>query len=301
MNYVKDLKKAPLQSGFYSICGCQGAGKTSLAVGLLRTDYRRWRKWRAAQGKALAKDYEKLNGIKLDVSDNLYFSNIPILLDRRRGIYTHFTDLQFLGLPNDLYEVQYFPRGSVVFVQEADVLAYARNWQDLSEYLRDLIKYVRHNLMTIIFDLQVGGDLDKALRNLTCGTFYILNSGIQRFLLFWKRQCWKFFYVRPQLNAFVKELSQLGVKANIPVGEWGKFHVRGNVFDCYDSFSGQSYFLKGIEKVGYVYKEHAKTDLSVKSINEYCKQHPLERPDETKKRSTKKQLKVAGMQCCSGF
>ena len=34
-----------------------------------------------------------------------------------------------------------------------------------------------------------------------------------------------------------------------PVVQRGKFRVFGDVFDCYDSFSGQRYFLKDIEKV----------------------------------------------------
>lgn len=36
MNLTKMLKSAPLPSGFYAICGEQGAGKTSLATALLK-------------------------------------------------------------------------------------------------------------------------------------------------------------------------------------------------------------------------------------------------------------------------
>lgn len=284
MNLTKEIKKAPLVSGFYTICGEQGAGKTSFATAILRTDYRYWRKWRYQQGRALADDYEAKNGIELDISETLYFSNTPILLDRRKGIYTHEVDLQKLGLPNDDFEVQYFPRGSIIFIQEADVLAYCRDWDSLNEYLRALIKYVRHNLLTIIFDMQYGGDLDKALRNLTVGSYYMYESGVKRWLLFWRRQYWRFFFIRSQLNNAIKELSQLGVRFKIPVVQRGKFRVFSDVFDCYDSFSGQRYFLKGIEKVGYLYREHVKGGLTVEDINSFVVQHPLSRPVEVKKR-----------------
>lgn len=291
MNYNKELKSAPLPSGFYSICGAQGAGKTSLATALLRTDYKYYREWRYEQALSLAREYYQKNGIKLDISKNLYFSKHKIVLDRSRRITTHEIDIERLGLPNDDYVVQYLPRGSVVFIEEADVLAYCQNWQSLSVYLRNLIKYVRHNLLTIIFDMQVGGDLAKALRNLTVGQFYVVESGIKRFMLFWKRQEWRFLYIRSQLNNVAKEFSKLGVDIKIPVVEWGKFHVWGNVFDCYNSFSGVPYFLKGIEKVGYVYNDHVDGDLSIEGIARYCETHPLEQSDrseEPKKRQEKK-------------
>lgn len=278
MNYTKELKRAPLPSGLFSICGVQGAGKTSLATALLRTDYKRWRKWRYEQGRDLARRYFNANGIRLEISEILYFSNTKILLDKRRGIYTHEIDIRRLGLPNPDYDVQYLPRGSVVFIQEADLLAYCRDWNSLSVYLRNLMKYVRHNLLTIIFDMQVGGDLDKALRNLTVGIFYVVESGIKRFWLFWRQQKWKFLYIQSQLNNVVRDLSRLGVDIKISVVEWGKFRVLGNVFDCYNSFSGEVYYLNGIENVGYEYRKHPDGDLSIEGIKRYCEAHPLVKP-----------------------
>ena len=35
------------------------------------------------------------------------------------------------------------------------------------------------------------------------------------------------------------------------------------------------YFLQGIEKVGYIYREHNEGDLSVDGIKAYCEAHPL--------------------------
>ncbi len=294
MNETKLLKKSPLPSGFFSICGYQGAGKTSLATALLRTDYKYHRKYRYELGASLAREYFTFNGIKLNVDKTLYFSNRPILLDKKRGIYTHCLDFNELGLPNLLYLVQYLPRGSVVFIEEADVLAYSHNWQNISDYQRDLIKYCRHNQVTIIFDMQVGGDLAKSFRNLVVGQFYVVESGLKRFFFFWHKQVWKFLYIRSQLNNVVKELSTLGVDMKIKVAEWGKFRVWGDVFGYYNSFAGLPYFLKGIENVGYVYKKHVGGNLSISEINKFYEAHPLENmtsADENEPKKAKKKEK----------
>lgn len=293
MNLTALLKHTPLPAGFYAICGEQGAGKTSLASALFCVDYKRHRKERKAMALNLANRYYAANGVKLRIDDTLYFSNNKIILDKRRGVETWEIDLQRLGLPNGDYQVQYLPRGSCVFIQEADVLAFCRDWESLSNYLINLIKFVRHNLITLIFDMQVGGALDKALRRLLMGMYYVVESGVTRFLIFWRRQTWKFLYVRNQLNAVVKELSALGEKIKVKVAEWGKFRIWGDIFDRYDSFSGEPYFLDGIEKVGYEYRSHVDGDLSIAGIKAYCAAHPLERPDDvkkSKKQQTEKRL-----------
>lgn len=281
------LKSAPLPSGFYAICGEQGVGKTSLAAALFKEDYRRHRKKRKEMAVDLAKRFYADSGIRLEISDTLYFSNNKIILDKCKCIETWEVDLQRLGLPNDNFKVQYLPRGSAVFIQEADILAFCRDWESLNNYLINLIKFVRHNLITLFFDMQVGGALDKALRRLLVGMYYVVNSGVSRLLIFWKRQKWKFLYIRNQLNNVVKELSTVGVNVKIKVAEWGKFQIWGDVFDRYNSFSGEPYFLYGIEKVGYEYKRHTDGDLSVEGIKAYCTAHPLERPEEVKKQQSK--------------
>ena len=139
MNLTKMLKSAPLPSGFYAICGEQGAGKTSLAAALFKEDYRRHRKVRKEMAIDLARRFYADSGIRLEISDTLYFSNNKIILDKRKGVETWEVDLQRLGLPNDNFEVQYLPRGSVVFIQEADILAFCRDWESLNNYLINLI------------------------------------------------------------------------------------------------------------------------------------------------------------------
>lgn len=280
MNLNSMLRKNPFPPGLYSINGCQGAGKTSFAVALFRTDYKYWRKWRWEQGCNLAHAFYERTGIELNVSEVLYFSSPSIILDARHGIKTHAIELDRLGLPNDEYDVQYLPRGSVVFIHEVDVLAYCRDWQKLDTYLRLLAKYCRHNLITIIFDLQVGGDLDKALRGLVIDRYFMLKSGVKRFLIFWRRQKWRFLCIHNQLANALKELAGFGIDLKLKIVERGKFRVWGDVFSYYNSFSGVPYFLVGIEKRGYVYIKQEEGDLSLDGIKRYCELHPLKHADK---------------------
>jgi len=283
MNQTKNLKEAPLPSGVYVVRGPQGVGKTSFCTALLSADYKKWRKWRTAQGQALADSYFRDNKIKLRVSDRLYFSNIKILLDKRRQLYTHYIDVQRLGLPNPDFKVQYLPRGSVVYIQEADLLLFCRDYKTLNAYLINLLKFVRHNLLTVIFDCQVDSAIDIAVRRLTVGVYHIESSYDGRFFLFWKVRRWKFIYIQNQLNDVVKELATIGVKIKLSVVERGRFRCFGNVFERYNSFSGVPYFLYGIEKEGYTYMPYPKETFKTDDIEAFYNAHPLERPKEMKK------------------
>lgn len=286
MDLKKQLKQAPLSPGVFVVRGPQGVGKTSFCTALLCVDYKRWTKWRTEQGQSLANSFYKDNRVRLHISDRLYFSNIKILLNKRRGLYTHYVDVQRLGLPNPDFKVQYLPRGSVVYIQEADVLMFCRDYQSLNEYLINLLKYVRHNLLTIIFDCQVDSALDKAVRRLTVGVYHIEESCDARWLLFWKVRKWKFIYIHNQLNDVVKELATVGVKINVSVVERGIYKTRLKVFERYNSFSGVPYFLHGIENVGYEYLPFPKETLKIEDVNAFVQAHPLIRPDEVKKKKT---------------
>lgn len=287
MNLRKEIKKAPLESGVYVVRGPQGVGKTSFCGAILCQDYKKWSKWRTDEGKKLALSYYRDNDIRLDISDRLYFSNIKILLDKRKKLYTHYVDVHKLGLPNPDYEVQYLPRGSVVYIQEADVLMYCRDYQEMNAYLINLLKYVRHNLLTVIMDCQVDSALDKAVRRLTVGVYHIEKSYDKRFFLFWQSRVWKFIYINNQLNDVVKELASVGVNIKLSVVERGRYRYIGKIFERYNSFSGVPYFLNGIDKVGYKYNEHTQEQLSIEDIALFVNAHPLVRPDEMKKKKSK--------------
>lgn len=291
MNLTRNLRLQPLPSGVFVVRGEQGAGKTSMCAAMLCADYKKWTKWRTEQGRQVAQEYYKENKIRLEISNRLYFSSIKILLDKKRKLYTHYIDVQRLGLPNPDFKVQYLPKGSVVYIQEADILLFCRDYQELNEYLINLLKYVRHNGLTIIFDCQVDSALDKAVRRLTVGVFHIESSYDGRFFFFWKVRRWKFIYIKNQLNDVIKELATVGVKIKVSVVERGRFRCFGNVFERYNSFSGVPYFLWGIDKVGYEYIEHPTESLSVNDINAFVELHPLTRPKDMKKKKRKDEEK----------
>ncbi len=292
MNINTDIKRAPFPSGVFIVRGEQGIGKTSFCTALLCSDYKKWRKWRTQEGLRLAQEYYAYNRIPLNISDRLYFSNIKILLDKRKKLYTHYIDVQRLGLPNPDFDVQYLPRGSVVYIQEADVLLFCRDWQGLNTYLVNLLKYVRHNLLTVIFDCQVDSMLDKAVRSLTVDMYHIERSYDKRFFIFWKRRFWKFICIHNQLNNALKELATVGVKLRgVSVLERGTFRFGSDIFSRYNSFSGVPYFLNGIEKKGYEYLEHPVQNLSIPGIQSFLDHHPLTRPEEMKRKGETKKRK----------
>lgn len=101
---------------------------------------------------------------------------------------------------------------------------------------------------------------------------------------------WKFLYIRNQLNEVVKELATVGVKIKVNIVERGRFRTFGNVFERYNSFSGASYFLNGIEKYGYKYEEYPEESLRIEAIESFIEAHPLECPDEVKKKKKVKRV-----------
>lgn len=287
MDLTKILRHNPFPPGFYVITGAQGAGKTSLATALLCTDYKRWAGYRRDMAREIAAEYYYQNGVKLGISDRLYFSNIKILLNKKQGLLTHYVDLPRLALPNPDFDVQYLPKGSVVFIQEADLLLFCRTWAETNAYLINLLKYVRHNMLTIFFDCQDIQNLEAAVRRLTMGIFHVNDSYTKRFFFFWKQRKWRYTYVNNQLNNLMKQVAN-GVEKRVSVVRNGRFRFIGNIFERYQSFSGIWYFLNGIEKRGYEYLPHPKESFSIRDIRAWIAAHPLVKPESMKKQSGKK-------------
>lgn len=277
----KYTKKSVLNVGFICVTGPQGVGKTSFVTALLRSDYKKSNKQRYKTSLEFVRSLRSTGYYpSLKMPQHLYFSNTDIAL---RGSLSRpkakcwFIDTQRLALPNDLFEVQYFPQGSVVFISEADLQLSNRDWHGLNNYMISLIKFVRHNQMTIIFDMQQDGMLDKALRGLETERFEILEKGeMSKFL---KRIRWRYDWCRPQLLLSRENKVKSGIKFSVfkqrEAFHRGSFRYFGNIFKCYNSFTGINYFINGLQN--YETINHPICDLTPESVSKYCKMFPLVR------------------------
>lgn len=275
------VKNAVLPIGFIIVDGPQGIGKTSFCTALIKDDFRS----AGAARRAFAEDriiQLRKTGDYPDLKcpAHLYWSNVDIRLHKE--LHTFWIDTHVLGLPNQFFAVQYFPRGSVVYISEADVKLWCRDWSSLNPYLKLLLKYVRHNYMTIIFDLQVNGELDKALRGLQTERYSITSSYQKGFFI--KKTIWKYEWCRPQLIAIRSEHAQAGRSFKLKTRDAshsGSYRFKGNIYQYYNSFTGEAYFLDGLQS--YSTLNHPSLDLSKQNIKVYCDMFPLIKPKEMKK------------------
>lgn len=268
-----NLKKKPLFNKYINIVGPQGVGKTSCASTVFVLDY----KYHAKLRTNVANNFiEQINQNRIKkiplIRTHLYFSNQDIILDKRRNIHTHLVHLQELSFP-DKELLNYFPKGSIFFIAEADSEADSRDWRKLARGLIEFAKRFRHMNYTVLTDMQITENFDKKLRQLLTNIWYIYNSSTKRKWLFWKKQQWHFYDLENQLNDFVKQLAQVGVNIKLDVLTNRTLIFKPEIFTRYDSFSSSPYFLNGLEE--YIFKEHVVMDYSERAVKEYCEKNPI--------------------------
>ncbi len=267
------IKKEPLFNKYIDIIGPQGVGKTSCGVSVLILDYKYHSKLRTK----IANNFLSLinaNRVKKirPIKTHLYFSNVDVILDKKRNIHTHLVHLEDLSLP-DKQKLNYFPKGSIFFVQEADSEADSRDWRSLARGLIEFSKRYRHMQYTVLIDMQLSENLDKKLRDLLTNIWFMYYSTTKRKFIFWKKQKWWFYDLKNQLNDFIKTLAQIGVNIKLDVLTKRTLEFRPEVFNRYNSFSSDVYFIDGLEE--YVFKEHTYMDYSEKAVKEYIENNPL--------------------------
>lgn len=268
-----NIKKDPLFNKYIDIVGPQGVGKTSCASTIFILDY----KYHHSKRTKIANDFIQFVNLRRKVKiplikTHLYFSNVDIVLDKKKNIHTHLVHLEDLSLP-DKEKLNYFPKGSIFFIQEADSEADSRDWKNLSRGLVEFSKRFRHMQYTILVDMQLSENFDKKLRNLLTNIWFVYYSGEKRKFIFFKRQQWWFYDLQNQLNDFVKNLASVGVNIKLDVIQKRTLIFKPEIFTRFNSFSSDVYFLNDL--VEYVFKEHTLIDYSEKSIETYIENNPL--------------------------
>lgn len=283
----KLIMQERLPVGLIALIGKQGAGKTSCACAMLSNDWKYHHLERYEETKAFHKELNK-NGFDLNLPKNktLYFSPDTMVLSKKPYVETWYIDPSKFMLPNLDEEVQCVPRGSVVFLPEFDNIIGCRDWKTMSPYLIALAKYARHWDLTIIIDFQCWLQLDSSWRRLMMYTHYMYETFENTRFKFIKKifhiplkRYWRYVWCDNQLNAFVKDLADMVVEDKLVkslkqmVAKDKRYVFKGNIFERYESTSGERYFLRGVGK--YEYIPHKPKDMSPEGIEEYCQTHPI--------------------------
>ena len=276
-----------LPVGLFALIGKQGAGKTSGAVAMLCNDWKYHHLERFNECKQFTDELNK-NGFDLHLCKNktIYYSSDRIILSEKPYVETWYIDPEKFKLPNLKEDVQYVPRGSVIFLPEFDNIINCRDWKSMSPYLVALAKYARHWDLTIIIDFQVWLQLDASWRRLMMYTLFVYETyDSKKWLLIKKifhiknKRYWRWLWCDNQLNAFVKDLGTMVCSDKIikrlkkRVCVLKKYVFKGYIFDRYESQTGYRYFVRGLKD--YVFVPHKKIDNSPAGIEEYCQSHPV--------------------------
>lgn len=279
------------------VCGEIGAGKTSSVVASIVKDYRKVGKKRLKVTEQKVLQLRANGFCELESGKHIYYSDFPILLNKRKEIYTYEADFTKFGFKNPNFEIQYFQYGSIIVIDEADLKAYCRDSSKFNNYVLAFLKYIRHNRTTIILIVQDFSNLDKAIRGLTTELIYV--SNLKNYKIFghifktvWTQ--WKYpSYLKELLGKapFSKQEKKLmreySVINKVPITE-PKYFIEekkvkfwGNIYKHYNREIGFLYFLDGLIKYGLVM--HKAFELSVEYVRAYVATHPLLPPDKVKK------------------
>lgn len=256
-----NLKKEDYSDCIITVTGIQGAGKTSWVVDFVREIYRRQNKHRARESNVFI---DELNSLKVDgkkcynlaksPQNHYIYTGAPFsfILDKKFRVITQSIDPKLIGLPDNKGSFDYIPYGSIIIVDEADEVWPNREWQSTPPETIQLLKYIRHNHITLILLCQVLGNLDKKFRELTMQHYHIYYRQIKKRWLFFKpKLIWHYYVTYPQEILMVQNLAEVGLDKIKPRVEYFKYVSKENPHKYYVSRSGLPLFLRNINNYKY--------------------------------------------------
>ncbi len=271
----------PIPPGVYLITGPQGVGKTSFMNALISIDSKYHGEARLAAAQAEI-DVLNKSGYNLRLPPCAYRTRSKLFLPN--GKPTYHTDISQFGLPGRRAGVQYFPPHTVIGCDEIDSFMDCREWNKNARMKADIIdafKYIRHQDIVFLGDLQNFSKVDAAVRKLTTDVIYILGKkdvygkkhrfSRKKTLL---RTEWEFIWVKHQQAENAESLREMGIDVKEKNARKCKLIYEGNIYRQYDSQSGKPYWYRGIKQ--FTVEKHPENVFSPEGVEKYCTQNALD-------------------------
>lgn len=286
---MEQNKPERLGAKFIVITGKQRVGKTSLGCAMFVNNYRYYNEDIVLEAQEKAQKLETKYGYNLPIASHLFFSSTEFILSFEHKAKTWFIDIPRFALPNDQFNVQYFPYSSVIHIAEADVLLNCRDYKGLNMYLLWLLKYFGHMNLTIIFDCQSYTRLDRAVIELITDLIFVYKREVEDISFMrknkqvdTKKYTWHYLRIDFQTLRMQQEFKGF-VKNELDLDPVIKesYTFIGDIHRFYKSNSATPYFYYNINT--YAYIPHVKAFLDKLNVKKYCELHPLVRPEDIKK------------------
>lgn len=276
---------APIPYGVYLICGPQGVGKTSFMYALLSTDAKYHEKERltaaAEESMVLKRSGFVGDDIDLRIPPCAYRTRSKVILpDGRETLHADISDF---GLPGKFEGTHTFPTMTVIACEEIDSAMDNRKWNkdtDMKTAIFDGMKYIRHQNLVFLGDLQNIGKVDINIRRLATDVIYILKKKDFYEKPHWysrKKQLvrteWDFVWMNYQLAENIKTLKEMGMDIDQKYIRRCRFIYKGNIYSQYDSRSGKAYWFRKFKS--FTMEKHPKNLFTPSGIEEYCRQNSL--------------------------
>ncbi len=223
------------------IFGPPGVGKSALNAHFLRETYKK-------QGKAL------LNNVQARIEVLNEFRKIPLTVPNKPPIFCDykvkfrvgydeeyepfFVNGFYLGLPNEKFQVQVLPPSSKVFLSEAQRYYNSRKSATMPDFVSRLYEMHRHYGLDVVMDVQRVQLIDLNIKQIC--TRFIEVQGMEHIVNESGKLVGTIFHCR-EFNAWL-ECEQY-ITTGTKTYEESKYEHRGNIFDCFDSYTYFEEFL----------------------------------------------------------
>ena len=171
------------------------------------------------------------------------------------------------GLPNDEKEMDFYPPCSVIALDEVQGKFENRNWMNLKDYYKRGWETNRHMLYHIFLVSQFG-NIDKDMRNLVVGIYYIeekwqdwSKGKYPHLQSFWR---YKYFEDWASFESWYGDKDKKKIKDKI-------FCFDGDIRKCYDGEAYRALWFKGRQFSNYTQKQTSPVIPTIESYENFIK------------------------------